>query len=151
RSSLPTGAKAVAALLAERTATARRNAGDEDAIARLESRHSLAGLDDRADGLVAEDRARLYLRDIALQDVKVGPADRRGVDSNDGVGRILNFRIGLLLPAAQPGPVVDERLHDSSFRLALLSLAGRSPTSAGPRTGRADFPQLGPRVGGRGY
>src|SRR5215208_380190 len=75
----------------------------------------VADLDDRANGLVTEDRTRLHLGDVALEDVEVRAADRGRVDSNHDVGRILDGRLGLLFPAAKPGAVVDERLHDSSF------------------------------------
>jgi hypothetical protein len=51
-------AEAVVALLAEAAAPARRDAGDEHAVACGERRHDRADLDDRADRLVAEeDRA----------------------------------------------------------------------------------------------
>ena len=56
------GAEAVVALLAEAAAPARGDARDEHAVARLERRDRGADLDDRADGLVAEDRPRLSPR-----------------------------------------------------------------------------------------
>ena len=84
------GAEAVAALLAEAAAAARGDARDEHAVARLERRDRVADLDDRADGLVAEDRPGLHLGDVALEDVQVGPADRRRVDADDRVGRLLD-------------------------------------------------------------
>ena len=56
------GAEAVVALAAEAAAAARRDARDEHAVAFLQRRDRRARLDDRADGLVAEHRARLSPR-----------------------------------------------------------------------------------------
>jgi hypothetical protein len=95
------GAEAVAALLAEPAATAGRDARDKHAVAFGERGDCVAGLDDRSDGLVAEDAAWLDLRDIAFQDVQVGAADRRRVDSDDGVGGLLNHGVG----HGFPGPL----------------------------------------------
>ena len=81
------GAEAVARLLAEAAAAARRDARDEHAVALSERRDGVADLDDGSDGLVAEDPSRLDLGDVALEDVQVGPADRRGVDADDRVRR----------------------------------------------------------------
>jgi hypothetical protein len=81
-----TGAEAVVAFPAEAAAAARGDAGHEDAVPLLQRRDRVAGLDDRADGLVAEDRAGLHLRDVALEDVEVRAADRGRVDPHDGVG-----------------------------------------------------------------
>ena len=90
------GAEAVAALPAEAAAAARGDAGDEHAVAGLERRDRVADLDDRADGLVAEDRAGLHLGHVALEDVQVGAADRGRVDADDRVRRLLDGR--------DPGP-----------------------------------------------
>ena len=56
------GAEAVVAFLAEAAAAAGGDARDEHAVAFGERRDAAAGLDDRADGLVAEDRPGLDLR-----------------------------------------------------------------------------------------
>jgi hypothetical protein len=85
-------------------------------------RHGATGLDDGADGFVAEDRPRLHLGHVAVEDMEVGPADRRRVDPHDRVGRLLDRGVRNLVPGAVPGTVVHERLHGSSFRLD-LSLA----------------------------
>ena len=42
---------------------------------------------DHADAFVPEDPALGHRRHIAFQDVEVGPADRRGGEADDGVGR----------------------------------------------------------------
>jgi hypothetical protein len=110
-----TVAEAVVAFLAETAAAARRDARDEHAVSGGQRRHRVADLDDRADGLVAEDRARLDLGDVAVEDVQVGPADRGRVDPNDRVRRLLDLGIRDLVPGAAPGIVVHERFHGSSF------------------------------------
>ena len=71
------GAEAVVALLAEAAAPARGDARDEHAVAGRNRRDGRTDLDDGADGLVPENRSRLHLRDISLEDVQVGTADRR--------------------------------------------------------------------------
>ena len=129
------GAEAVAALLAEAAAAAGGDAGDEHAVARLERRDRGADLDDRADGLVAEDRPGLHLGDVALEDVQVGSADRRRVDADDRVRRLLDARIRDLVPGALAGAVVDERFHGSSFRLD-RTLVARAVAAIGDRPER---------------
>ena len=138
-----TGAEAVAALLAESAATAGRDAGNEHAIAGLERGDGVADLDDCADGLVAEDSARLDRGDVALENVKVGPADRRGVDPDDRVGRILETGVGNGFPRALPRPVEDERFH--SF---LLSRPRRNQAGGAGETRGSGFGGRG-RCGGR--
>jgi hypothetical protein len=65
---------------------------------RVERRYGVAGLDDGAHRLVAEDRARLNLGHVALEDVQVGAADRGRVDADDRVRRLLDRRVGDLVP-----------------------------------------------------
>ena len=67
------------AALARPAAAARRDGGDEDAVALGEAAHRRAALDDRADRLVPEDAALGDGRDVALEDVQVRAADRRRV------------------------------------------------------------------------
>ena len=59
---------------------------------------------DGADRLVAEDPARGDLGDVALQDVKVRPADGGRVDPDDGVAVVLDRGVRHVLPALRPGP-----------------------------------------------
>ena len=98
------GAKAVVALAAEAAAAARRDAGHEHAVALVQRRDAAARLDDGADGLVAEDGPWLHLGDVALEDVQVGPADRRRVDLDDDVGRVQDVGSGTVSQALRPGP-----------------------------------------------
>src|SRR5439155_1913455 len=101
------GAKAVAPLLAEPAAPARGDARHEYAVAELECRDARALRHDRADGFMAEDRPRLHLGYVALQDVQIGAADRRGVDADDRVRRHLDHRIRNLVPGPLSGTVID--------------------------------------------
>jgi hypothetical protein len=77
---------------------ARRDAGHQHSIS------DLAGLDARtdrfdcADRLMAENSPGGDRRDIALQDVEVGSADRDCVDTNNGVRVGDNARLRHLLP-----------------------------------------------------
>ena len=66
---------------------------------------------DDADALVPENPARRHTRHVALQDVQVGAADGGGGDPDDGVGRVLDRRAGLLFPGALARTVIDQRLH----------------------------------------
>ena len=95
-----TGAEAVVALLAEAAAPARADARDEHAVADGDRRDGRADLDDGADRLVAENRSRLHLGHVALEDVQVGAADRRRVDPDDRVGRLDDRRVGDGLPCS---------------------------------------------------
>src|SRR5919198_4665481 len=132
-------AEAVVALLAKGATAARGDAGNEDAVARLERRDRRAGLDDGADRLVAEDRPGLHLGDVAFEDVQVGAADGRGIDPYDCIRRLLNRRVGLLFPATQAGSVIDERLHRYSFLSSRLSPSRARPASAQLPTQAAVF------------
>ena len=61
---------------------AGRDCPDEDALADVVADDARTQLLDDADGLVAEDQSRLD-RVLALDDVDVGPADRRQGDPDD--------------------------------------------------------------------
>jgi hypothetical protein len=52
------------------------------------------------DSLVTQDRPGSNLGHIALEDVEVGSADRRRVDPNDRIGRLLDRRIRHPLPGS---------------------------------------------------
>ena len=107
-------ALAVAALLAVAAAPARAHARHEHAIAGRDGRDACADLLDGADGLVTQDRSSRGLGHVALEDVQVGAADRRGVDPHDDVGRVDDRRVSDRVPAPLTGAVVDESLHGSS-------------------------------------
>ena len=104
-------ALAVAGLLAVPAAPARADAREEHAVAGGERADSATDLLDGADRLVAEHRARETRGHVALEDVQVGAADRRGVDADDRVARIGDRGIVDGVPAPFSGAVVDEGLH----------------------------------------
>ena len=138
------GAEAVAGLLAEAAAPARGDARDEHAVAGLERRDRVADLEDRADGLVAEDRPGLDLGHVALEDVQVGPADRGRVDADDRVRRLLEAGIRDSSQERCAGTVVDQSFHGSSFRLTSTLVARervrhRRPRRTGFRVSRSEI------------
>ena len=104
-------ADAVVALLAEPAAPAGADAREQHAVALGHGADAASGLDHRADRLVSQHRPRRGLGHIALEDVQVRAADRRGVDLDDDVARGLDLGIGNRVPAALPGAVIDESLH----------------------------------------
>ena len=112
-------ALAVASLLAVAALAAGRDAGHEDLVADREVGDRRSDLDDRAHGLVAEDRPGLHRRHVALEDVQVSPADGRRVDSDDRVRRILDARVGNCVPGFLTRSVIDECLHDARSLLWL--------------------------------
>ena len=98
-------------LLAEAAATARLDARDDHLVADRELGHVAAELDDLPDALVAEDPTRRHGRYVPLHDVQIGAADRRRVDPDDGVGRLLDLRFRHVLPGLLAGSVIHERFH----------------------------------------
>ena len=48
---------------------------------------------------------------VTLQDVQIGATDGGGIDSDDGVGVIVDGRLGHLLPRLQAWAFIDECLH----------------------------------------
>src|SRR4029079_6168238 len=105
------GAQPVAALAAGRAAPAGRDARRENAVALLKGRYGGSGLDDRADGLVPENGPGNDLRDVALQDVQVGAADRDRVDPHDDVARGRDRGVRNLFPRPSARAVIDKSLH----------------------------------------
>lgn len=77
----------------------------------------LAHLGDGPDRLMAQNPPLGHRRDIALENMQVGAADRRGVDPHHHVSRLLDHGIGDLFPGLLPGPVVHQRLHRYLQRL----------------------------------
>ena len=90
---------------------------------------------DRADRFVAEDPARRDRRDVALQDVQVGAADRDRIDPNDGVGVLDNCRLRDLLPRLVAGTVIDDALACPDLLLDNLRLHGRRYERCRPLVG----------------
>src|SRR5581483_12051058 len=136
-------AEAVAGLLAEAAAPAGADTRDKHALAFEQRGDCRAGGDDHADSLVAEDRARRHLGDVALEDVQVGAADRRAADADDRVGRRLDRRVRHELPGLLARAVIDERLH----RVSLFGWLGQRAWRVQPAQTRPSIrrPQDGQR------
>ena len=66
---------------------------------------------DGADGLVPEDPAVGDGRDVALEDVQVGAADRHRIDADDGVGVVDDDGLRDFLPGLLARTVVHDGLH----------------------------------------
>src|SRR5271169_4634941 len=64
---------------------AGRDTRDQHPVAWLECRHGPANLLNDADTLVAENAPRLASREVALEDVQVGAANRRFRDLDDRI------------------------------------------------------------------
>jgi hypothetical protein len=54
-------------------------------------RGARSDLDHLAHGFVADHVAAFHLGDHAVEDVKIGAADRAGRDLDDGIARVMNF------------------------------------------------------------
>jgi hypothetical protein len=72
----------------ESAGAAGRDAGDEDPVADAAPSHGGTDLFDRPDGLVPEDASTVDGRDVTLENVQVGAADRHRVDAHHGVVRL---------------------------------------------------------------
>ena len=94
----------VAALAAEPARAARGDAGDEHAVADLDRLHAGADRLDGPDRFVAEDPPVGHGRNVALEDVQIRAADRRGVDAHDRVRVGGDLRLRHVLPGLLPGP-----------------------------------------------
>ena len=87
-----------------------------------------AGFLDGTDGLVPENATLLDLRDVALEDMQIGAADRHRVDPHDDVGIGSEVGIRHFFPAALPGTVRRRGLSWSfvcSFEVPFLAASPR--------------------------
>ena len=82
------------ALLAEPALAAADRERHDDAVADLEVGDLGAQLDHLAHVLVAEDVAALHRRLVAVEQMKIGAADRAGGDLDDRVAGMLDLGIG---------------------------------------------------------
>src|ERR1019366_6490754 len=122
-----TEALAIATLPAEAAAPTGRDARNEHPVAGGEGLDSGSDLEDRTDGLVAQDPPDGDLGDVTFQDMQVRPADGGGIDSDDGVGVVTDRGVGHVLPRLGAGPFVDKCLH----RMVLLVTAGHPQDAPG--------------------
>ena len=73
------------------------DAGDQDMVSRFECGHGRPDLLNDADALMTQNATGRTSRDVTLEDVQVGPADRRFHDLDDGVRGRLDFRLRVIL------------------------------------------------------
>lgn len=84
-------------------ASARRDARDQHMVAGVERGDAAADLFDDADALVPQDAPRSATRHVTLEDMQIGPADRRLDDTNQCVTGILQFGDRAILQRLRPG------------------------------------------------
>jgi hypothetical protein len=92
-------------------ASARGDARDQHVVAGAERGDAAADLFDDADALVPKDAPRSAARHVTLEDMQIGPADRRLNDTNQCVTGILQFGDRAILQRLSPRPQVNECLH----------------------------------------
>ena len=80
-------------------------------VSRFERRHGRSDFLDDADAFVAQNATRLTGRDVALEDVQVGSADRRLGDFDDRVRGRLDVRLRMILQGFLARPQIHERFH----------------------------------------
>src|SRR6202034_3544637 len=86
---------------------ASTHAGYKDAISRLEHRDSRPNLFNDANTLMAENAAGLAGRDITLEDVQIGPADRRLCYFDDRIGWRRDFWFWTIFQSFFAGPPIN--------------------------------------------
>ena len=103
---------AVEALATVGASPAGADTRQDDPVTDGQSGDPLADLGDHADALVTQDAADLDLRNIAVEDMEVGSADRGGDHLDDDISRLFDLRIGYFVPCLLAGTFVDECFHD---------------------------------------
>jgi hypothetical protein len=76
-------------------------------VARFECRHGRPNLLDDADALMAENAAGLASRDVTLEDVQVGAANRRFGDLDDRVRGRGDFRLRAVFQGFLSRPLIN--------------------------------------------
>jgi hypothetical protein len=84
---------------------------DDDLVSYVKLRNALSGLLNDTDAFVAKNATLGYRREIALQDVKIGPADGGSCNSYDRIPRILDRGTWLVFPPGLAGTVINQRFH----------------------------------------
>src|SRR5580704_13751394 len=110
-------------LVAVGACAARGDAGDDHAVSHGERAHRLADLGDGPGTFVPQNPPVGHRRDVPLEDVQVGAADRGDVHPHDHVSGVDDFRVGYVLPRLLTRSVVYQCLHQMT---SLSSLAGTS-------------------------
>ena len=119
-------------LLAEPALATANRKGNDDPVAHLEIGNLAAQLDYFAHVFVAEYVAAFHRRLIPVEQMKIGTANGAGRDLDDGIPRMLNFRVGDRVHADIALAVPTECAH--SFLLALARAPGW--LSCGPHSAR---------------
>jgi hypothetical protein len=87
------------------------DARDDDFVSNAKLGDAHADLFDYTNPLVAENAAIGHGREISLQNVKIGTANRRHRDAHDGIARILDGRARLVLPCILTWTAIDQGFH----------------------------------------
>jgi hypothetical protein len=103
------GVHALAAILAF---AAGGDAGNQHAITRAKRGHAGANAVHHANTFVTEDATRFAGRNIALEDVQIGPANGRLRDLHDRIRRGGDLRHRALFERFPSRSLIDESLHD---------------------------------------
>src|SRR6476646_1426385 len=85
--------------------------GHNDTVADLQLPVGAPDLDHLAHGFVADDVAALHAWNHSVVDMQIGTADGAGRDLDDGVARILDFRVGHRLVAHVAPAVPAQGFH----------------------------------------
>jgi hypothetical protein len=96
---------------AVRAGAAAEDGGEQHPVAGLEVADAVADLLDHAHAFVPQHLSRFHPRHRAADEVQVGAADRRGGDTHDGVGRLLDLRFRYVVQADVADVVVHNCLH----------------------------------------
>src|SRR5690606_1688828 len=101
----------IQAAVAVAARAAGADARNDDPVADVDVRDGGAHLGHRADALVAQNAARGDRRDVALEDVQIGAADRGRVHPHEGVRGLEDLRIGDRIPRLLARAVIHQRFH----------------------------------------
>ena len=102
--------------------SAGADAGNKNPVSRFECGHGSANILNNTDTLMTQNATGSTGRDVALEDVQVGPADRGFHHLDDGVRGRLDLRLRVILQGFFARPPIDKTFH----RLRLLRLESRA-------------------------
>src|SRR5690606_12604118 len=109
-------------LLAVFALAARGHAGNQNTIALLEIADPFSDFFDHADPFMPQDATGRHRRNVALQNMQVGPADGGACDADDGIGRRLDGGYRDFLQGAFAGTAIDDGFHSAGKRHSDLRL-----------------------------
>ena len=99
---------------AEVALQAASDARDYDLVSNVKLRDASSDLLDYTNALVAENASIGHHREISLQNVKIGSANRRSRNPHDGIALMPDGRARLVLPCTLARTVIDQRFHGSA-------------------------------------